>query len=41
MVVVILSETEDEFNGKGTGSIVMCSQRLCSCANMCTMSELL
>lgn len=34
MVVVILSETEDEFNGKGTGSIVMCSQKLCSCTNM-------
>lgn len=28
MVIVILREIEDEINGKGTGSIVMCSQGL-------------
>lgn len=28
MVIVILSEIEDEINGKGIGSIAMCSQGL-------------
>lgn len=28
MVIVILSEIEDEINGKGNGSIAMCSQGL-------------
>lgn len=38
MVIVILSEIEDEINGKVIGSIVMCSQGLRTVVNELNLS---